>query len=256
MANQTYRNMVSSNIDNAIRLAQLASDVNHPVIKGDIREIALKHIFRPLLTNVVDIGTGKIIDHKGTESDQIDVIIYSNVINPPILYDLENSDLGLFPSETSLYAIEVKSVASATTIKEAIENLKKIWNLEYVSGIYDKFGNAIQHSLSLIVPTFFAFDSDLSGNGKSELDRYFELDPNAKTKPIIRVICVIGKGYWYFNEIDSAWYYWASTHDHDEVMSFLGGIINTYHDSIASRGRPRFGQYIIAREGQKVNYPS
>lgn len=31
----------------------------------------------------------------------------------------------------------------------------------------------------------------------------------------------------------------------EEVIDFIGGVANTIPDRIASKGRPRFGQYII-----------
>lgn len=252
MANMMYRKIVGDNIDNAIRCAQAASDVDHPGMVGSIREIALKHLFRPLLTDVVDTGTGKIIDSTGTKSDQIDVIIYCTDINPPILYDEGRSDMGLFPAETCLYAIEVKSQASAGELRKAIENAKSVFQMEFISGYYDIYNHPIGHIVQRIVPAFFAFGSDLKEGGKTELERYLELDSNGRTRPAIRVICVIGKGYWYFHENESAWYYWEPTSDHGEVISFLGGILNSIPDHISSRGHPRFGIYLIDKNGKKL----
>lgn len=252
MANIMYRKLVKDNIDNAIRYAQSASDVDHPGMVGSIREIALKHLFRPLLTDVVDTGTGKIIDSTGNQSKQIDVIIYSKDINPPVLYDEGRSDIGLFPAETCLYAIEVKSQASAGELRKAIENAKSVFQMKFLSGHYDKYDNPIHHMVQHIVPAFFAFGSDLKEGGKTELERYLELDCNGRTSPAIRVICVIGKGYWYFRESESAWYYWEPTLDHGEVISFLGGILNSIPDHISSRGHPRFGNYLIDMSGKKL----
>lgn len=252
MVNIMYRKNVVDNIDAAIRNALAASDVDHPVLVGGIREIALKHLFRPLLTEVADIGTGKIIDNTGTQSDQIDIIIYSTDINPPILYDEGKSDMGLFPAETCLYAIEVKSQASASELRKAIENAKSVRKMKFLAGYYDIYFNPVHHRLTAIVPAFFAFDSDLKEGGKSELDRYLQLDPNGRTNPVIPVICVIGKGYWYFNGNESSWYYWEPTPDHGEVISFLGGVLNTIPDQIASRGHPRFGTYLIDKIGKKL----
>ena len=253
MANITYRNHVKNNIKTAIQNAQAASNVDHPGLVGSIREIALKHLFRPLLTDVADIGTGKIIDNTGTQSNQIDIIIYSTDINPPILYDGEKSDMGLFPAETCLYAIEVKSQASASELRKAIENAKSVRKMAFLAGYYDENSNPIHHRLIAIVPAFFAFGSDLKEGGKTELDRYLQLDSNGRTNPAIPVICVIGRGYWFFNERESSWYYWEPTPDHGEVISFLGGVLNTIPDQIASRGHPRFGNYLIDKVGKKYN---
>ena len=252
MVNMLYRKNVVDNIDAAIRNALAASDVDHPVLVGSIREIALKHLFRPLLTDVADIGTGKIIDNLGTQSNQIDIIIYSTDINPPILYDEGKSDMGLFPAETCLYAIEVKSQASANELRKAIENAKSVRKMAFLAGYYDENFNPINHRLTGIVPAFFAFSSDLKEEGKTELDRYLQLDTNGRTNPVIPVICVTGRGYWYFNGRESSWYYWEPTPDHGEIISFLGGVLNTIPDQIASRGHPRFGTYLIDKIGKKI----
>jgi hypothetical protein len=70
-------------------------------------------------------------------------------------------------------------------------------------------------------------------------------------------MCIVGKGYWYYRRDTTPngdsigkWWYWEATDGYDEVMSFLGAILNTIPDSIASRGHPKFGQYIIPNEGK------
>jgi len=249
MPNDLFRDFISDAVCTAIKKAQRAPCVDHPGMTGEIREIALKDIFRPILTNVADVGYGKITDHRGHLSKETDVIIYSKDINPPILYDPKGVR-GVFPAETCLYAIEVKSKTNSTEIRDAIDKARVIREMKYTSGIYDEFGNACQHRLTIIMNAFFSFSSNLTE--KSELERYLELDPEGNTNPKINVICVVGSGYWYFNEREKCWYYWEPTQDHGEVIAFLGGVMNTIPDAIVSRGRPRFGKYIINKMGTKV----
>jgi len=90
----------------------------------------------------------------------------------------------------------------------------------------------------------------------AEIERYIKLDRDADFDPLIRAICIVGKGYWYYRRDTTAsgdsigkWWCWEANKEHDEVMSFLGAILNTIPDSIASRGRPRYGKYIITNEG-------
>lgn len=56
MANELVRDKIKSNIDTAIREALNASEVDHPGMKGTIREIAIKNLFEPLLTGQTEIG--------------------------------------------------------------------------------------------------------------------------------------------------------------------------------------------------------
>lgn len=255
MVNDSIRNSVCGRIDTAIREARDASAIDHAGMRGRIREIATGNLFEPLLTGQINIGTGKIIDHKGFQSQQTDVILYSKVILPSLLYSNRTDD-GLFPAETSLYAIEVKSKSTSVEIRDAIEKARTLRELEYTSGLYDALGRPIQHAVPRVVPAFFAFDSDLAKEGKSELERYIQLDPDAELSPLVPVICVVGKGYWYFRRNDSIdgisicrWTYWAPTEGHDEVIGFLSGILNTIPDMVAARLRPRFGQYMLPKEG-------
>lgn len=255
MVNDSIRILVRDRIDTAIREAQSATEVDHPGMRGKIREIAIGNLFEPLLTGQVNIGTGKIIDHKGFQSQETDVILYSKDIHPSLLYSSRTTD-GLFPAEASLYAIEVKSKVTSTEIRDAIGKARTLRELEYTSGIYDALGRSIQHPLTPVIPAFFAFDSDLTEGGMSEIDRYVGLDSDAELNPLIRAICIVGRGYWYFHSngfFDGVslgrWWYWEPTAEHDEIIGFLSGVLNTIPDSIASRGRPRFGKYMLPRGG-------
>ncbi|MCX6669354.1 MAG: hypothetical protein NTV25_06055 [Methanothrix sp.] len=254
MSNELFREIVSSKIDAAIDEAKKASGVTHSGVKGSIREITLKNLFKPLLTAIADLGTGTIIDSKGNQSQETDIIIYSRDILPPILF-YDKSDTGIYPAETCIYAVEVKSKATAANLRDALEKAETLRRIAYVSGFLDPAGRPVQHELTPIVPAFFAFDSDLTETGKSELERYLELDRNGNINPFLRAICVVGRGYWYFHPetirdgtstyIKGTWWYWESTSKHDEVISFLSGILNTIPRAIASRGRPALGEYLI-----------
>ncbi len=254
MANELVRNKIKNYIEKAIEEAQNAADLDHPGMMGTIREIAIKNLFEPLLTGQTKIGNGKIVDFTGFQSQETDVIIYSNNIHPAILYS-PRMDIGVYPSETCIYAIEVKSKATAENIRDAMEKARTLQRLKYTSGLYSPDGIAIQHQVIPVIPVFFAFGSDLKE--KSEIDRYIELDSEAEFNPLIPVICVVGKGYWYYRRDTTPngdsigkWFHWAPSKDHNEIFGFLSGILNTIPDRIASRGHPRFGEYLIAEVGK------
>lgn len=86
MANQLVRDKIKAYINAAISEAQSAAEIDHPGMMGTIREIAIKNLFEPLLTGQTNIGSGKIIDFTGFQSQETDVIIYSKNIHPAILY--------------------------------------------------------------------------------------------------------------------------------------------------------------------------
>jgi Domain of unknown function (DUF6602) len=82
VANELIRKKILRNIEMAIKEAQDASGVDHPGMKGKIREIAVKNLFTPLLIGQINIGSGKIVDNNGFQSSETDVIIYSTDIHP------------------------------------------------------------------------------------------------------------------------------------------------------------------------------
>lgn len=242
MTQELFRNRIISNIKKAIQDADDASDIGNNVIKGRVREIALSNLFKPILPGGFEVGTGAIIDFSGYQSPEIDLIIYNKDILPPILYSDRD---GHFPAESCFYAIEVKSILNRDEITRSFNNAKKLNSLKYVSGFYSK-DMPIQHEIKLVVPLLFAFKTDLASDGKTDIERYAEIDPNFKTNPTIRFICVVGRGYWHFNK--NYWIFNPPTGDYDEVIEFLSFIVNFLPDLRLSRGRPNLGDYLIKEE--------
>lgn len=106
-----------------------------------------------------------------------------------------------------------------------------------------------------VIPALFAFGSDLTLDGKSELTRYREVDPEADTSPVIPILCVAGRGFWWYkpNEPAEKWINHLPTEDHEEIIDLLGGVANTVPDQVAFKGRPRFGHYLLRpREFRKL----
>ncbi len=241
MPNDLFRNKVITRINAAISEYRDASGIEHRALQGRIREIALDNLFRPLLPSGIEIGTGKILDNCGIQSHETDLIIYSKAVLPAIMYSERE---GLFPAEACCYAIEVKSRATATEIKDALAKAESLRNLRYAAGLYDIQDVPINHPIKPVIPAFFAFTTELAENGKSELERYSEIDPHFREAPCLVAICVVGRGYWWWRR-DKKWIFHPPTPDHDEIIDFLSGVINTIPDSLVARGHPRLGNYLI-----------
>lgn len=233
----------------AIQDADEAIGIDHSGLAGRIREILLTKLLEPVLPPEVKCGTGKLTDMKGALSKEIDVVLYSRQILPPTLYDEKN---GIFPVESSLYTIEVKTTVSSKNLKEAIENAKstklKLLEAEYWNA---KEGTVAENIFP--INALFGFSSDLSGKGKTELDRYRELDRMADDFPAIQVFCVKGQGYWYFvGGEEKIWKYGSPTSEFDEILDFLSGITNTIPQLLSAKGRPRLGHY-LSLEGRNFD---
>lgn len=243
MTNPLIRDRYKAIVDHAVSDARKASQVGHPGVVGKIREIVVAQLLKPLVPKYIQIGTGKLTDSIGNLSSEIDVVLYSHDILPPLLYD---ETLGAFPIESVLLTIEVKSTSTSSSVRGAVANARRNEQvLKHQIGMLPEKDAESPPRFVNVVTTYFAFDSDLSGAGKSELDRYRETDPYADSNPVLKSICVVGQGYWWFNGDTKKWHRNMTQEANEEVIDFVGGIVNTLPTLIRLKARPRYGVYII-----------
>ncbi len=236
MPNAIYRNRIINSIQYAVSEARNAALVGHPGLVGKIRELAAEQILRPLLPAAYDIGSGKITDRNGALSAEVDLVIYNRSLLPALMYSTRD---GIYPIESTYYAFEIKSECSAGNLRDAIEKSRQINGLEYSRK------ESFPGNLSPAFMIFFAFGSDLSPEGKTELDRYVELDSAWENDPFIRVMCVVGRGFWYFSA-EKRWHYQPATSTFDEILVLLSQMVVTLvrHSSFKRGPEPLFGDYL------------
>jgi hypothetical protein len=99
MSNPILSDAFRTTVDSVIQEAANASRLGHPGLKGRVRELLASKLIQPFLTPDVRIGTGKVVDSTGKRSREMDLLIYSASILPPLLYD---SRFGVFPVESCL----------------------------------------------------------------------------------------------------------------------------------------------------------
>ncbi|KWZ42580.1 hypothetical protein WS72_06645 [Burkholderia savannae] len=189
------------------------------------------------------IGTGQIVEsYTGRLSGQIDIILYDKSILPPILMD---EKVGIFPIESVLYTIEVKTTITATELANAHTSAKDLQeNFGYLPGLRQEGVVVEKHRIEKLRSVIFALKTDLSGNNLTEAERYKKFYRD--DYPYIRAICVAEREYWFEDGT-----YWVGGRDFDQcdgVLSFIGGISNTYRAVAASRGYPLLGRYVVPGE--------
>lgn len=239
LSNQVLRQMLVARIREAIERSRQATLVAHPGLIGRIREIAIESLFQPLLPSDFEIGTGKISDCHGTQSGQIDVLIHSKRLLPPLMYD---EKFGMFPLESCFRAIEVKSVLTSTELQKSITSARQIsTGLKYLPGQFDPNGTTVFHEFKKIGSALFAFGTDLAS--KDELTRYKENDTSWPDKPAIRALCIVGAGCW-LRTTTNAWIHIPPTSEHDEVIEFLLACVGELQQELISRKQPRLNAYI------------
>lgn len=125
---KVYREMTIVNIKKVLLAPEIASNMKHPVLNGRVKEILIKDLLEPYLYPNMGICTGVIIDSKGNQSKQIDIIIYDKkVLAPLTLSAIE----GAIPAESVLATIEVKSMLTNSEMTKSFKNALSVKNLVY-----------------------------------------------------------------------------------------------------------------------------
>lgn len=234
-----YRDLVLTQVVAAVAGAQAVKDISHPGVKGRLREIFIRDLLRPLLPADIGLGTGIVVSIDNRQSTEQDVLLFDRRILPPILWE---QTTGVFPVESVLFSIEVKSVLTATELMSAHDKAVILDQFPYHTGTYSAAGQPQPQQCVHLIPAIFAFDSDLRSGHKTEIQRYDEL--RGSQYAAIRSLCVVGKGNWFWSDQHQGWQSAVTEGPMGEVMGFLAGILNTYPLVADSRCRPRLGHYL------------
>lgn len=196
----------------------MAVDIDHPGLEGDLRELALKECIAPFLTHSFQVGTGKLIDTYQSLSDQIDAVIYHRKLVPPIFFSKE---LGLYPVESVRYVFEVKSKLNSTQIKDSLKKFESVRALK--SFPRKQHDGSISHG-GLPATVLFAFGSDIAG---PEIERFLKYD--TYEYPATVALVVLGKGYWFYHSVEKKWFGSDTSEKNDlsEFVFFMTGFMNT-----------------------------
>jgi hypothetical protein len=239
--NRVYRDLIISRAAAAVGAATALTGVKHSGLKGALREILIRDLFRPLLPTDVGVGTGEIISSTGQRSSQTDIVIFDRGILPPILFEQSH---GVFPIESVLLTVEVKSVLKKVDLRPAEEAAQTLRTLIRAPGEFDSSGlipkedKSIQHE-----STLFAFDTDL-GASVSVAEAYDSVR-SSREFPGLTAICVVGRGFWLWDPREAKWKKSPQFYPLQEVVNFIALLMNSYGRIAASRGRPRLGRYVM-----------
>jgi hypothetical protein len=187
-----------------------------------------------------------IISANNDQSPQQDVVLIDKSIVPPVVFE---GVTGIFPIESVLFAIEVKKTLDAPELTTSIEKAIKLSQLRLLSGKHEDNDVPIVTYPWPPVSAILAFVSDLNLNGKTELERFITrlslIQGYSADEPPIQVICVVGRGCWYWKRTE--WKCWPKNYPLQEVMSFLATIMNSYKKIRETRWAPRLGEYLLDR---------
>jgi hypothetical protein len=106
---------------------RISSQVRHKGERGRAREDKIRQFLADYLPARVAVADGEIVDHAGQRSGQMDVVIYDWQSTP--LFKISNS-VRLFPAETVVLAMQVKSTLTKPQMHSALENLSTASSLK------------------------------------------------------------------------------------------------------------------------------
>ena len=112
-------------VKNLAELVRSISDLSHNPTKGELRELFVSNVLSFFLTQQFSVGNGVVVNSKGTESNQTDIIIYDNRILPPFV---NQQNIGVYPAESVIATIEVKSQFKASDIKESEKRAENLYS--------------------------------------------------------------------------------------------------------------------------------
>ena len=115
---QKYTTSIISSLSQKI---DSLSRMSHNLTKGELRELFVSDLLNHFLADQYGIGSGIIINQAGLQSKQTDIIIYDKRIIPPFIL---HQSLGVFPVESVLAVIEVKTNLTKDAILKTEKNFK------------------------------------------------------------------------------------------------------------------------------------
>jgi len=222
MTNPIFSKYLSADIESVKSSALALSDLSHLGEKGFLREVIFSKMLAKYIPEPFRLTSGFITDHRGNQSNQIDVIIYNPYGIPPVLI----GEKGFVPLESNFINIEIKSVSTIAGLRTSAEKSNSIRNLKYV---YHEQHDHTMLPRNLFI--YFGYSSDCLI--ETEFERYKGVDADYLTNPKVDMLCIANKGCYSWNQITnnqgdtlSRWMHTPSL-DGNELIHCISFITNT-----------------------------
>lgn len=233
--NQLVREVMVETVRQAREFSRIAEAVPHDGLRGQFRESFLTRALRPWLPRGVELGTGVIIDEKGTarQVNEDDIIIYAPDLLPAILPLVERN---IFLLDAVLARIEVKSTLSSGELKAAVKGAMTVKNL---TSSYE--GTREIHAL-------FAYSSTAAV--RSELIRLEEQTTKLgwnEPIPPLSIICVDEKECYMHGRIgdrSGIWFNLTPDAPRDSTLAFISCVVSSLTEIRDSRKFVQIGRFV------------
>jgi hypothetical protein len=208
-------------IERAKDLRGLKKELN--LTKGEIKELFVARVLKSFLSSQFDIGSGIIVNCRNPEkhSNQTDIIIYDNRILPPFI---KEQNIGIYPIESVIATIEIKTDLNSNELEKAEENAK----------ILDDDSFTLQFGFKPLCAVF-GFDGNIAVLSEEENGKLW-LKENIKN---LRFICTAGRYSWAkYDDENKGWVLELSNanESYNETKRFIALLI----DNIRTTSQRRF----------------
>lgn len=153
----------------------------HSGVKGELHENALSQVLQQYLPKKYGVTTGIVVDAKGTQSKQQDIIIYDIESCP---FFLNEGEQKVIPVESVYGTIEVKTSLDSTVLSGAcknIENVKSLYSTNKVGGVNS-------------IPLGFVFAYSTETKIETLCQRLISINEMIPMEKRINGICILNKG--------------------------------------------------------------
>ena len=197
-----YRAMLKARVEAAVAMATAVKNAPPPAstvhrgVQGQIREILVRELFRPLLPPDIGVGTGQLIDRCNNLSPETDIILFDRRLAPAMML---NESLGLFPIESCLFVVEVKTALNSGQLNNSHKAALRIKEIDVNNLAHLPNGRQDKNKYEFIRYVLFAFSSNVEWPECLRYQTHYRKRPSEEWAtcfgPPIRAFCVVGKEY-------------------------------------------------------------
>ena len=221
-----------------LAMAENESQIQHPGLKGRLRELLIDNMLTPWLAPYISCGTGTIIAAEDIQrqSTQEDIIIYDSSLVPPVLAS-RHAPEGVFLFNSVILRVEVKSTLSRDDIRKFIKASVEISKMKFT--VQSGFRGNLMGPLNML----FAYKSDAVGEGNQDyqLSRIIEVmkEEQLDTESgIFSAVCMPGYGFWKIAQDEKKAIRWQrlnSNNPVDHLTWFVSVLSHTCYQEHAKR---------------------
>jgi hypothetical protein len=182
---------------------EITAEITHPGSKGTARENKLKIFLKDKLPEKYGLGNGEIVSPSNDVTKQCDLIVFNKMDGIPLFQDLQ-----IYPLESVLGVVEVKSNLTKVKLEEGLNAIKSVKEIvpkdtltfnfierEYVGGYTQSFQRPVPFGI------IFAFD--LEGNSlDSLLNNLYDWEKDVDSRFWPNLIVVLNQGIIYHTNAD------------------------------------------------------